>query len=85
MPVVPSSLSMSNHLDTCDSLHVINLASDVVSIAAILLLRYTRYISYLMLHIYLAARHYCHGSCKYIYFYELLWNYEFIITKIYFH
>ena len=32
-----SSFSMSNHPDTCDSLHVINLASDVVSIAAILL------------------------------------------------
>ena len=34
------SLSMSNRSDTCDSLHVINLASDVVSIAAILLSRY---------------------------------------------
>ena len=32
------SLSMSNRPDTCDSLHVINFASDVVSIAAILLL-----------------------------------------------
>ena len=50
------SLSMSNHLDTCDSLHVINPASDV-SIAAILLLRY---ISYLTLRVYLAARHYGH-------------------------
>ena len=28
------SLSMINHPDTCDSLHVINFASDVVSIAA---------------------------------------------------
>ena len=51
------SLSMSNYLDTCDSLHVINLALDVVSIAAILLLRY---ISYLTLCIYLAAHHYGH-------------------------
>ena len=33
-------LSMSNCPDTCDSLHVINLASDVVSIAAVLLARY---------------------------------------------
>ena len=48
---------MSNHPDTCDSLHAINLALDVVSIAVILLLRY---ISYLMLCIYLAARHYGH-------------------------
>ena len=31
------SLSMSNRPDTCDSLHVINLVSDGVSIAAILL------------------------------------------------
>ena len=51
------SLSMSNRPDTCDSLHVINLALDVVSIAAILLLRY---ISYLTLRIYLAAHHYGH-------------------------
>ena len=34
------SLSISNCPSTCDSLHVINLASDVVSIAAILLSRY---------------------------------------------
>ena len=34
------SLSMSNCPDTCDSLHVTNLASDVVSIVAILLSRY---------------------------------------------
>ena len=34
------SLSMRNRPDTCDSLHVINLALDVVSIAAILLSRY---------------------------------------------
>ena len=33
-------LSMSNRPDTCDSLDVINLASDAVSIAAILLWRY---------------------------------------------
>ena len=32
------SLAMNNHPDTCDSLHVINLALDGVSIAAILLL-----------------------------------------------
>ena len=38
VPVV-ASLSMSNRPDTCDSLHVTNLASDVVSIAAILHLR----------------------------------------------
>ena len=30
---------MSNRPDTCDSLHVINFASDVVSIATILHLR----------------------------------------------
>ena len=34
------SLSLNNCPDTCDSLHVINLASDVVSVAAILLSRY---------------------------------------------
>ena len=50
------SLSMSNYPDTCDSLHVINLALDVF-IAAILLLRY---ISYLMLCIYLVACNYGH-------------------------
>ena len=53
MPV----LSTSNRPDTCDSLHVINLASDVVSIAAVY---FFRGISYLTLHIYLAACHYGH-------------------------
>ena len=48
------SLSMSNCSDTCDSLHVINLASDVVSIAAIY---FFRGISYLTLCIYLVAHH----------------------------
>ena len=47
------SPSMSNCSDTCDSLYVTNLASDVVSIAAILHSR-----SYLMLCIYLVAHHY---------------------------
>ena len=46
------SLSLSNHPDTCDSLHVINLASDVVSIAAIY---FFRGISYLTLCIYSVA------------------------------
>ena len=55
MPVVV--FSMSNRPDTCDSLHVINLASDVVSIAAIY---FFRGISYLTLCIYLAACHYGH-------------------------
>ena len=47
---------MSNHPDTCDSLHAINLASDVVSI----LQYFFRIISYLTLCIYLAAHHYGH-------------------------
>ena len=55
MPVV--IFSMSNRPDTCDSLHVINLASDVVSIAAIY---FFRGISYLTLCIYLVACHYGH-------------------------
>ena len=37
--LVVCSLSMSKRPDTCDSLHVTYLALDVVSIAAILLLR----------------------------------------------
>ena len=55
MPVV--FFSLINRPDTCDSLHVMNLASDVLSIAAIY---FFRGISYLMLRIYLAARHYGH-------------------------
>ena len=47
------SPSMSNCADTFYSLHVTNLALDVVSIAAIL---YSR--SYLMFCIYLVAHHY---------------------------
>ena len=47
------SPSMSNCPDTFESLHVTNLASDVVSIAAIL-----HSLSYLMLCIYLVAHHY---------------------------
>ena len=44
-------------------------------------------IRYLTFRIYLAARHYMwsRGSYTYINFNELLWNYEFIITKSYFH
>ena len=35
MAVVFQSIPVSNHPDTCDSLHVTNLALDVVPIAAI--------------------------------------------------
>ena len=63
---------MSNRPDKCDSLHIINLALDVVSIAARLLCA---------LHLFSGSR----GSYTYILFNELIWNYEFIITKIYFH
>ena len=48
------SLSMSNRPNTCDCLHIINLASDVVSIAAIY---FFRGISYFTLRIYLVAHH----------------------------
>ena len=80
------SLSMSNRPDTCDSLHVINLTSDVQYFFRGK--RVSRYIlaMYLMPRIYFVARHYAwsRGSYMYINFNELLWNYEFIITKIYF-
>ena len=45
-------------------------------------------ISYLMLRIYLVTRHYGYVAtiCSYIInFNKFLWNYEFIIMKIYFH
>ena len=45
---------MSNRPDTCDNLHVINLASDVVSIAATYFFQGN---SYLTLRIYLVACH----------------------------
>ena len=48
------SLSLSNRPDTCDNLHVINLALDVVSVAAIY---FFQDISYLTLRIYLMACH----------------------------
>ena len=47
-----------------------------------------RGIRYLTFCIHLAAHHYyghMAASYTYINFNELLWNYEFIITKIYFH
>ena len=57
VPVVV--FSMSNRPDTCDSLHDINLASDVLSIAAIYFFRGFSYLT-LRIYIYLAARHYDH-------------------------
>ena len=60
MPVVVfRSTSVSNRPDTCDSLHVTNLALDVVSIAAMHANTSLEVLhSYLMLCIYLAAHHY---------------------------
>ena len=77
---------MSNHPDTYDSLHATDLALDVVSIASV-----HANISFEVLAIY--ALHlfsgkpllWSCGSYAYINFKELLWNYKFIITKIYFH
>ena len=73
------SLSMSNRPDTCDSLHVTSLASDVVSRAVIF---FSRYLLLDIPHIFcgmplLQSR----DSCKYINFNELLWNYENLKTR----
>ena len=73
------SLSMNNHPDTCDSLHVTNLASDGVSRAVIFFSRYSL----------LDIPHLFSGtpllrsrdSCMYINFNELLWNYENLIIR----
>ena len=77
------SHSMSNHPDTCDSLHVTNLALDVVSIAAILHSRsWLIDVSGLfsgMLHgmpLLWSGDNYTH-----INFDKLLWNYKFIIIQ----
>ena len=74
---------MSNHPDTCDSLHVTSLASNVVSKAAIFLSRYSLLD---ILHLFSSTPLlWSRGDFMYINFNELLWNYEFIIMKNYFH
>ena len=52
---VGCSLSLSNCPDTCDSLHDVNLVSDVVSIAAM------HFFNYLMLHIYFSGTPFRYG------------------------